>query len=184
LIKIEDDLIPTLGGDLDVNGYSIVSSSGGDVVIDADGNTVILSDLHVAGNVEIYRGTSRTAQYALINQTTDNTPTLLYFDGISEKFLISNNTTFMFTATVVGRRLDFPNESCSYVIRGCVDNFGPTTSMLVGGLDKTVIGEDDTDYDVNITVNSVDDTLEIEVIGDIGKTIRWVGFLEILEVIG
>ncbi|MFA5490136.1 MAG: hypothetical protein WC284_13115 [Candidimonas sp.] len=41
MVDLVDDITPTLGGDLDVNGYTIVSSSGTDIIIDPDGQLIL-----------------------------------------------------------------------------------------------------------------------------------------------
>ncbi|MFA5490418.1 MAG: hypothetical protein WC284_14630, partial [Candidimonas sp.] len=41
MVELVDDTTPTLGGDLDVNGYAIVSSSGGDIVVQPDGQLIL-----------------------------------------------------------------------------------------------------------------------------------------------
>lgn len=52
LRNLVDDLTPQLGGDLDVNGFSIISTSNGNVVISPDGTGVLIvnSDLRLDGD--------------------------------------------------------------------------------------------------------------------------------------
>ncbi|MFA5490137.1 MAG: hypothetical protein WC284_13120, partial [Candidimonas sp.] len=52
MVELVDDITPFLGGDLDVNGYAIISSSGGDIVVQPDGQLLIgnISYPTVGGN--------------------------------------------------------------------------------------------------------------------------------------
>jgi hypothetical protein len=51
------------------------------------------------------------------------------------------------------------------------------TVSLVGGDFKNIVSEDTIGWDVNVEANNTDKGLRINVLGETGKTIRWVAFV-------
>lgn len=88
-----------------------------------------------------------------------------------------------FDITNAARRTDADNESAAYKLEGCIDRNGATTA-LVGSVTKTVIAEDDADWDVTAEADDTNEALVIKVTGEAGKTIRWVARIELTEVNG
>jgi len=93
-----------------------------------------------------------------------------------EFLTIAQGRTLAFDALVVGRSND--GESAGYHIRGVVENVGGTVS-LIGTPLKTVLGEDDPNWDVQALTGF--GALVIQVRGN-GETIRWVATVRTAEV--
>ena len=84
LNNVVEDLTPQLGGDLDVNGFSITSASNGDIVMQADGTGQILIN----------------QELSLQEQLTDETPVAGYnkiyakvAEGGGSGLFVANNAT-------------------------------------------------------------------------------------------
>lgn len=115
--------------------------------------------------------------------TSNTTPTELFLDGSSEKITIATDTTWAFSIMVVARRYDARDEGAGYKLEGVIDNNNGTTA-LVGAVTKTVIAEDDADWDCDVTADNTNDALKITVTGETDKTIRWVARIDLVEVSG
>ena len=78
--NLVEDLTPQLGGDLDVNGSSLVSASNGDIDIDPDGTgrVTVQSALYCAGDIEFEGSTADGFEttLAVTDPTADRTLTL------------------------------------------------------------------------------------------------------------
>ncbi len=103
----------------------------------------------------------------------------LYLNGNdtpSEFLTIAQGRTVAFDALVVGR--SDSGESAGYLIRGVVENVGGTLS-IIGTPAKTVLGEDDSNWDVQALTGF--GALVIQVRGN-GENIRWVATVRTAEV--
>jgi len=92
---IVEDLTPQLGGNLDVNGMTITSSSNGDVVLDANG-TGQLKVNHVVSLEDQWSAPSSTASYnKLYSATPGEGGTGLYFVNTSSSDELVSKTKAM-----------------------------------------------------------------------------------------
>ena len=127
------------------------------------------------------QGEAQTSTYVMrIEQTCEaGTWYDLYLNGNdtpSEFLTIAQGRTVAFDALVVGRTQ--AGESAGYHIRGVVENVGGTVS-LIGTPFKTILGEDDPNWDVQATTGF--GALFIQVQGN-GEDIRWVATVRTAEV--
>jgi len=105
----------------------------------------------------------------------------LYLNGNdtpSEFLTIAPGRTVAFDALVVGRTQ--AGESAGYYIRGVVENVGGTVSFI-GAPVVTILGEDDSAWNVQAVASDTYDALFIQVMGN-GETIRWVATVRTVEV--
>lgn len=136
------------------------------------------------------RGVMQAASYMAFGQTTNATPTVISATGAggtgaAAQIILPNDSTFMFTATIVARRTNADNESAAYRLEGCIDrNTNAASTALVGTVTKTVIAEDTAAWDVAITADTTNGGLTITVTGEASKTIKWVAQIETVEVVG
>lgn len=115
-------------------------------------------------------------------QTTDATPTEI---GSANRFVLQNDSTCIFSALITARRSDADNESAGYKLEGVIDrNTNAASTALVGTPTKTVLAEDTTAWDVNAIADTSNGALRFEVTGEAAKTIRWVAFVTVSEVVG
>ena len=122
-------------------------------------------------------------------QTTNATPTALTSDGstagTTNQVILPNDSTYAFTILVVARRTDADNESAGYKFEGVIDrNANAASTAIVGAVTKTVLAEDTAAWDVNVTADTTNGGLKVEVTGEAAKTIRWVATCWTSEVTG
>lgn len=147
---VSDDLTPSLGGDLDVAGNSIVSSANGDVTIAPNGTGIVIlqSDLEVGYGNQAAAITSN-GNYALdlVTNSGTNSGMITINPGLNADIEISPNGT----GNVVISGLSYPtadgtadqvlktdgagNLSFATVSGGITDIVEDTTPQLGGNLD-------------------------------------------------
>lgn len=187
--NVVEDTTPQLGGDLDVNGQSIVSASNGNVEIFPNGTGAVdiatQEIVHDAGNFSS-DGDARSGQYVLRAQTTDATVTELFIDGSSVRLDLPNDSVWGFNIMIVARRTDANDESAIYKFDGAIDrNATAATTALVGaGGTKTVIDEDTAAWDTAISADTTNGSLKIDVTGEAAKNINWFAFVRTVEITG
>jgi hypothetical protein len=118
----------------------------------------------------------------MYKETTDAIPGIMIFGNSSASIALapSNDTTWMYTGYIVARRTDADNESAAYWIQGCLDNNGGTIAT-VGAPQVTAI-EDTVAWNATATVGT--NGLAFLVTGQASKTIRWNGYVDIVQVSG
>jgi len=176
-----------------LGGGSNVALAGGGVLNAAQSVTIGPSRTDILGQLALTsaafsfanKGDAQTSFVVAVRETEDATPSQLWVGGdmYEEDLLIPTGTTWAFDILVAARREDADNESAGYHFLGVIDNNAGTTA-LVGAVAKTVIAEDDADWDCNVTADDVDDALVITVTGEAGKTIRWVARVNLVHVKG
>ncbi len=102
----------------------------------------------------------------------------LYLDGASGLLTIASGRTMTFDILIVGRTA--AGESAGYRIVGVIENVSSATTILLGST-VTVLGEDDTAWDVRIVADTTNDALGVQVQGN-GEEIRWVATVQTAEV--
>jgi hypothetical protein len=107
---------------------------------------------------------------------------MIYGDsGGSLTLPVANDTTWMYTAYIVARRTDADNESAAYWIQGAIDNNAGTIA-LVGAATITAI-EDTAGWDVQVGTGG-GTGLQFLVRGAVSSTVRWNGYVDIVQVSG
>jgi hypothetical protein len=134
-------------------------------------------------------GDAQTGKTVLRRATTDATATVLTANNsapsTTNQVILPNDSTYAFTALVVARRTDADNESAGYKFEGVVDrNATAATTALVGVVTKTVLAEDTSAWDCEVTADTTNGGLAFTVTGETGKTIRWVATVWTTEVTG
>jgi len=130
-------------------------------------------------------GDSQGSELVVRRSTTTATQSELFLDGSSLRITIANDTTWAFECVIVGRRTDADNESAAYRITGCIDrNTNAASTSLVGTPTVTVISEDTAAWDVDAVADTTNGSLNFRVTGEAAKTIRWVGWVRLVEVTG
>jgi hypothetical protein len=135
------------------------------------------------------QGASQSGMIVLRGQTTNATPAALVSNtnaaGTANQLILRNDSTFAFRILVVARRTDADNESAGYEFVGVVDrNANAASTALVGAVTKTVLAEDTAAWDVNVTADTTNGGLKVEVTGEAAKTILWVATCWTSEVTG
>jgi hypothetical protein len=129
-------------------------------------------------------GDAQSSELVVRNSTTDAVQKELFLDGSSLRITIANDTTWAFDCLIVARRTDADNESASYRITGCIDRNANAASTALVNSSVTVIAEDTAAWDVDVVADATNGSLNFRVTGEAGKTIRWVGWVRLVEVTG
>lgn len=156
----------------------------GTIAIGDGSETRLFGGLTQAAGVFSASGDAQIGSYVMRGVTTGNTYTELFLDGATKRFLIYPNISIAYTATIVGRRVDSnSNEGAVYEIRGGIDRSVTLISTrLIGTPSKTVVSEDNPDWDAKVIADVANGALQIQVKGEHGKTIRWVCHIQTVEV--
>lgn len=164
-----------LGGRDNTAGNQYATASG------RDANARIVGErAHASGKFATV-GDAQISDFVVRKQTTNATPANLAVDGGSTLPFMVADSTWAVDALVVARRTDANDESAAYQLRFCVDR-NVNTVALVGTVDKTVIGEDNAAWDVDVVISG--SSVSIVVTGEAAKTIHWVAQLRCVQVIG
>lgn len=115
----------------------------------------------------------------LSNKTSNNTPKKLYLDGESQSYSFNMlvDTAIFATVTICGIGTDGINTA-HYVRKVAIKRVDEDVS-LIGSV--STIGTDfesNAGYDVSITANNINKTLDITVTGSASDTMRWVAVVD------
>ena len=124
-------------------------------------------------------GDAQASLYVLRRTSTGTAWTDLYLNGTGAQLTLAVSRTVTFDILVVGRE-NVDGESAGYRIQGVIENVGGTIDFISTPT-VTVLGEDDTTWNVQVLADDTDDALVIQVRGN-GETIRWVATVQTAEV--
>ena len=131
-----------------------------------------------SGTLTVENGESTFASYklyVLYNTTTDNTPTELFLDGTSTRITLTDDTTMMFEADIVGRE-STGADHCAFRLQGVIDKTNATT-VIINTVNETVVAQTDDVWEVSVTADDINDAIAVTVTGN-NDTIRWTGFVK------
>jgi hypothetical protein len=131
-------------------------------------------------------GDAQSGMYILRNITTNNTPTVLYMDGVAatQRLLVTDNSVWTFKILVCARRTDATGGGAAYSFEGAIRKDGPAASLTtIGSVSKVIIGETNVAWDAAVTVDTTNGALQVTVTGELSKTIRWVATVITSEVV-
>ena len=124
------------------------------------------------------------AQYTNIiarKETEDNTPSKLLVGEDGYVYLAANKMN-TFRILVVAAS-DNNTEGAAYEFKGLIKKDATSASTaIIGSVTKTVIAESVSAWDAGITADTSNGALSITVTGEAEKVIRWVAFIEMVEV--
>jgi hypothetical protein len=86
-----------------------------------------------------------------------------------------------YTIDISARRTDVTGEGGGWTLKGVLDSFSGTVAD-VGNLYEIVIARDDVNYVVDAFANNTTKSLDVFVTGVSAKTIRWVAYVQTVEV--
>lgn len=189
LNNIVEDTTPQLGGNLDLNSYSI----SGVAFQTTPTGTIIGSNGWIYQSGQMVRsegsfnviGDAQASQYILRATTTDSSWTTLKNNG-NNAILLASNRTFSFSTYFVARSTTSLSNA-AYKLEGLLYNDGYGAS-IIGTPIKTILGEDNSSWDVRVSVSGAgaggSDYLLTQVSGANSVTINWLAKVDLLEVGG
>jgi hypothetical protein len=128
-------------------------------------------------------GDAQSVSFVLRNGTTNSTPTTLFLNGSAgtERLAIPSGKALFATVSVAGI-INGGSKAVHYIRKVAIKNVGGTTSLI--GAISTVGSdiEDDAAYDLQIVADDTNDSLQINVTGKTGETIRWVARVDGIEI--
>jgi hypothetical protein len=130
-------------------------------------------------------GDCQAGRYMLRAITVNGIQTEAFLDGTNgvERLVLPDDSTWTFTATVTAHRTDVGDGHAGYKIQGVVyRKAGANTITFQGAPTKTVLAESNIPWDINITTDTTNGSINAFVTGQTGKTIRWAILFETLEV--
>ena len=151
-----------------------IAQSPTQLLASANGLTYTSSTFAIAEDASVKK-------YMLIGTTTNATPLKLLHGGGSGLIPVRSNTTMQYTIDISARRTDVTGESAGWTLKGVLDSFSGTVTD-VGNLYEIIIARDDTNYAVDALANNTTKSLDVVVTGVNAKTIRWVAFVQTVEV--
>lgn len=149
-----------------------------------DGTSAYIAGSKVWANGEFATaGDAQAGMYVMRGITTNATPTELFIDGASVRYVIPNNSLVTFTILVSARRTDTTGGGAGYKFEGVIKKdttAGSTT--IIGIRSRAVLGETNNTWDCDVTADTTNGSLKITVTGEAAKTIRWVAAITTSEV--
>ena len=113
--------------------------------------------------------------------TFDDTPSQLLV-GEAGYVILENNKMNAFRVMVVAAT-DSNTEGAAYEFKGLIKKDAtPASTAIIGLVSKTVIAESTADWDVAVSADTTNGALDITVTGIAETSIRWVAFVEMVEV--
>lgn len=194
LNNIIEDTTPQLGGNLDINTYSVsgIGSLNITDTINASSTGIIFGNngyISQSGQTVLSQGSfgstgdAQFSQYLLRTTTTNNSWTPLKNNG-SDAILLTDNRTYSFTNNIIGRS-STSSSNAAYKLEGLLyhDSYGVE---IIGTPIKTIIGEDDSSWDIRVSISGAGvggtNYLLTEVSGSNSHTINWLAKVDLLEV--
>lgn len=165
-------------------GYENIATGTDSTVIGVQAKSELHGEFSQASGEFSAVGDAQTSVLVARNQTEDATQTVLFLDGVNDRLIMPQDTTWLFNIYVAGHR-DTSAESAGYQLQGVIRRAGAANPVIVGGAaTQTVIAEDDATWNANVQVDAVNDALEIYVVGAAAKNINWVARIELVVVKG
>jgi hypothetical protein len=119
--------------------------------------------------------------------TTDATPLDLLLGG-SERLVLRDYTSWVFRGLIVGALVSGAGtrgDSSSYKLEGLIRRGANAAATVLVGSSVTLIAEDAACgpwSNPGLSADTTNGALQIQVRGQSGDTVRWVGMLEIVEI--
>lgn len=140
--------------------------------------------VHSAGRFSV-RGDCQHEIYVVSKVTTSGTVATLTPDisssiSSTNKISIESDATYTFNGIITARNQS-ANEAAGYEVKGVIWNNAGTTSFL-GTPTVTVLAESVVGWDLQLVADDTNDSLNINVIGEVGKTIAWGGCIQLMKV--
>lgn len=127
-----------------------------------------------AGGTFSTLGDAQAGDWILRRESTDATTTELFTENGFGRITLADGQSMAFEALIVAKST--AGESAGYKVSGLIERpAGSAAAAFIGTPTITALGEDVAAWNVTLFAGLTDGTLRIQVTGEAGKTIRWVG---------
>jgi len=132
----------------------------------------------VEGDAQHSTATSKIA-------TNDATQTELFI-GASSRIVLPADRTWFFKVMLAARQTAGTagtiGDSAAYEYKGVITRDGANNTAIQGTVTEEVIYESNAAWDVTVDADDTNESLRIQVTGELDKTIHWVAKVELVEV--
>ncbi len=125
-------------------------------------------------------GDAQTSLYVCRGATTNATQGELFLDGLCARMIVPTNSSWSFEILITGRASN--GDTAGFRFLGTIKNNGGVLS-LVGTPLKNALGQDVASWDANLSADSANQDLGLQVKGAAGTSIRWVANVRTSEVV-
>lgn len=187
LLYTENPVTPTVNTVTGNNAVAIGSGNhalGKNVIATGEGAKSTISGADVRANGSISgEGDAQSGKYVLRAVTTNAAVTELFTDGLSDRLVLPNNTTWTYTAYITGRCTNQTDYNAGFKIEGVVKrDASASTITLVGTRSRTILTRPNTNWVADVSVDSATGALVFTVRGENSRTVRWVATVITAEV--
>lgn len=171
-----DDTSLAIGYECSVTGVHSLASGLGASAVHYGSFTRASGVFAQAGDAQVIFATLR-------NTTSDGSWTELFLDGVSQRLVIPNLSAWSGTVTIVARRSDALTEAAAYIRAfGIKRDATAGTTRIVGAVGSLLNAEDTAAWGVNVGADTTNGSLQLTVLGEAAKSIKWVAFVQLVQV--
>lgn len=166
-------------------GYAAIGSSQG-VALGRQSNTNSKANSVALGylsKVERYGEVVKTAdgsgspkylksEVQWFGQTNGSAQTEIFLNGSNQRCVIISQSSITFTILLTARNNSL-NKTKSWKIEGSIQRNSSNYTSLVGSINKTIIADSGTNWDVSVEADDSNEALVIKVSGEDDAIIRW-----------
>ena len=127
-------------------------------------------------------GDHQTSVTPLFISTPDATPLEMKITEIPEFLSTLDGRAYLCRLSVVARNGALATETAGYTLDFVFDRGAGVGTCRISGITKNVVHEDVAAWDVTVTADLVNGRPAVTVTGEVAKTIRWSGRMEMTEV--
>jgi hypothetical protein len=163
------------GGNNTASGLYATIAGGGSALADRYGMVA-----HASGAFS-EQGDSQAVEFVARNTTSGVTPAVLFLDGASTRFTVTNNSILSGILTISGFNTT-GTKNAVYQRSVLIQNVGGVTTLPHVSTISTD-HETDATWNVTITADNTNDSLQILCLGSVADTVRWVAVFRGLQIL-
>jgi len=139
----------------------------------------------VAHSNDVYSTSANTTQYSTLHfylATIGTGAEEMFLNGSSQRAILKEKTVWTFSALITGVDVVGADKgNCAgYELKGVIRRDASNNTTIVGSVAKTVVAEDVSGWDVNITADDTNESLKISVSGE--QFVVWSAKVDLVEV--
>jgi len=135
---------------------------------------------HASGQFSV-QGDAQAVEFVARNETVGATSSVLFLDGASTRFTVTNNSLLSGILTISGFNTT-GTKNAVYQRSVLITNVGGTTTLAHVSTISTD-HETDATWAVSVTADNATSSLNISCLGSAGDTVRWVAVFRGLQIL-
>lgn len=168
------------------SAYGLILTGTSNLVVSSMGTVITGKGAYVNNYAQVVSAGGTTDGQGTIQMVANRTVTHsgtgayeLYLDNTVERINIAAGSVWTFETLIVGSDATLAKRQ-SYIINGAISNVGGTTTILASN--KTVVYEDDANFDANVNTASGYLIVEVSDSGSSGTTMKWTATIRTAEI--